>query len=100
MKTAVREPTDLSNKSPSLAITGRAALNVTGDDVAEELATTKPELPSAPAAAPRGAAAPGRPASRSPHGRCSRRRQIVAERVHASVAQTFAANHVDAAAGF
>src|SRR5262245_36945519 len=40
VKMAVREPTDLSNKSPSLAITwDAAALNVTGDDVAEELAT-------------------------------------------------------------
>ena len=45
VKTAVREPTDLSNKSPSLAITwDAAALNVTGDEVAEELATTKPRI--------------------------------------------------------
>ena len=45
VKTAVREPTDLSNKSPSLAITWDAAsLNVTGEDVAEELATTKPRI--------------------------------------------------------
>jgi hypothetical protein len=45
VKTAVREPTDLSNKSPSLAITWEAAaLNVMGDDVAEELATTKPRI--------------------------------------------------------
>src|SRR5207237_9623232 len=45
VKTAVLEPTDLSNKSPSLAITWDAtALNVVGDDVAEELATTKPRI--------------------------------------------------------
>lgn len=45
VKTAVREPNDLSNKSPSLAITWDvAALNVMGDDVAEELATTKPRI--------------------------------------------------------
>src|SRR6185436_12287193 len=41
VKTAVREPTDLSNKSPSLAITWDAsAMNVTGEEVAEDLATT------------------------------------------------------------
>jgi len=45
VKTAVREPTELSNKSPSLAITWDAgALNVTGEDIAEELATTKPRI--------------------------------------------------------
>ena len=45
VKTAVREPTDLSNQSPSLAITwDAAALNVTGEEVAEELATTKPRI--------------------------------------------------------
>ena len=45
VKTAVLEPTNLSNKSPSLAITWDAmALNVVGDDVAEELATTKPRI--------------------------------------------------------
>ncbi len=45
VKAAVREPSDLSNKSPSLAITWDAGtLNVTGDEVAEELATTKPRI--------------------------------------------------------
>ena len=45
VKTALREPTELSNKSPSLAITWDAAtLNVMGDEVAEELATTKPRI--------------------------------------------------------
>jgi len=45
VKTAVREPNDLSNKSPSLAITwDAAALNVMGDEVAEELASTKPRI--------------------------------------------------------
>ena len=45
VKTTVREPTDLSNKSPSLVITWDAAsLNVTGEDLAEELATTKPRI--------------------------------------------------------
>jgi seryl-tRNA(Sec) selenium transferase len=45
VKMVVREPTDLSNKSPSLAITwDAAALNVTGDEVAEELATTKSRI--------------------------------------------------------
>src|SRR4051812_5943755 len=45
VKTAVLEPTDLSNKSPSLAITWDAtALNVVGEDVAEELATKTPRI--------------------------------------------------------
>ena len=45
VKTAVREPTGFSNKSPSLTITrDAAALNITGDEVAEELATTKPRI--------------------------------------------------------
>src|SRR6266699_1541969 len=39
VKTSVREPTGLSNKSPSLTITwDPAMLNITGDAVAEELA--------------------------------------------------------------
>ena len=45
VKTAVREATGLSNKSPSLVITWEAAkLNVAGDEVAEELARTKPRI--------------------------------------------------------
>lgn len=43
--TTVREPTDLSNKSPSLAITWDSTkLHVTGEEIAEELATTKPRI--------------------------------------------------------
>jgi D-glucosaminate-6-phosphate ammonia-lyase len=45
VKTAVREPSDLSNKSPSLTITwDAAALNITGEELAEELAMTKPRI--------------------------------------------------------
>ena len=45
VKTAVREPSGLSNKSPSLVITwDAAAFNITGEDLAEELATTKPRI--------------------------------------------------------
>ena len=43
--TSVREPTGLSNKSPSLTITWNAArLHITGDEVAEQLARTKPRI--------------------------------------------------------
>jgi uncharacterized pyridoxal phosphate-dependent enzyme len=43
--TEVREPTGLSNKSPSLAIKWDSEkLNVTGEDIAEELARTKPRI--------------------------------------------------------
>jgi D-glucosaminate-6-phosphate ammonia-lyase len=45
IRTTVREPTNLSNKSPSLVITWDSAkLNLTGDELAEELATTKPRI--------------------------------------------------------
>jgi seryl-tRNA(Sec) selenium transferase len=45
VNTAVREPRDLSNKSPSLVIAWDAErLNVTGEDLAEELATTTPRI--------------------------------------------------------
>jgi D-glucosaminate-6-phosphate ammonia-lyase len=45
VKTTVREPSELSNKSPSLVIAwDSAALNVTGEELAEELATTKPRI--------------------------------------------------------
>jgi L-seryl-tRNA(Ser) seleniumtransferase len=45
VKTAVTEPTDLSNKSPVLAITWDAAtVHITGEEVAEELARTKPRI--------------------------------------------------------
>jgi len=43
--TAVREPTGLSNKSPSLTITwDPSKLHISGDEVAEELARTKPRI--------------------------------------------------------
>jgi D-glucosaminate-6-phosphate ammonia-lyase len=43
--TTVREPTDLSNKSPSLVISWDSTkLHVTGDELAEELARTKPRI--------------------------------------------------------
>lgn len=43
--TAVREPSGLSNRSPSLSITwDPAALHITGDEVAEQLARTKPRI--------------------------------------------------------
>ena len=43
--TSVREPTGLSNKSPSLTITWNTArLHITGEEVAEELARTKPRI--------------------------------------------------------
>ena len=43
--TTLREPTDLSNKSPSLAILWDSSkLHVTGEELAEELARTKPRI--------------------------------------------------------
>lgn len=43
--TALREPTGLSNRSPALAITwDPTQLHVTGEELAEELATTKPRI--------------------------------------------------------
>ena len=45
IKTAVREPTGLSNHSPSLTISwDPAKLHITGEEVAEELASTKPRI--------------------------------------------------------
>lgn len=45
VKTAVREPNGLSNHSPSLTISwDPAKLHITGEEVAEELATTKPRI--------------------------------------------------------
>jgi D-glucosaminate-6-phosphate ammonia-lyase len=45
VKTAVREPNGLSNKSPSLAISwDPAKLHITGEEVAEELAVNKPRI--------------------------------------------------------
>ena len=45
IKTAVREPRGLSNKSPALVISwDPAKLNVTGEEVAEEVARTKPRI--------------------------------------------------------
>jgi L-seryl-tRNA(Ser) seleniumtransferase len=45
IRTTVREPADLSNKSPSLVITWDSTkLHITGDELAEELARTKPRI--------------------------------------------------------
>ena len=45
VKAAVREPQGLSNRSPSLSISwDPAKLHVTGEEIAEELATTKPRI--------------------------------------------------------
>jgi len=45
VKTAVREPNGLSNRSPSLVISwDPAKMHITGEEVAEELATTKPRI--------------------------------------------------------
>src|SRR5437667_4523892 len=45
VKTTVREPTGLSNRSPELIITwDPAKLNITGDEVAEDLARNKPRI--------------------------------------------------------
>jgi D-glucosaminate-6-phosphate ammonia-lyase len=45
VKTSVREPTGLSNKSPGLTISwDPAKLHITGEEVAEELATNKPRI--------------------------------------------------------
>jgi hypothetical protein len=45
IKTAVREPRGLSNKSPALVVSwDPAKLNVTGEEVAEEVARTKPRI--------------------------------------------------------
>jgi D-glucosaminate-6-phosphate ammonia-lyase len=45
VKTSVREPAGLGNRSPSLTISwDPATLNITGEDVSEELARTKPRI--------------------------------------------------------
>jgi D-glucosaminate-6-phosphate ammonia-lyase len=45
VKTTVREPAGLNNKSPSLIISwDPAQLNITGEELAEELAKTKPRI--------------------------------------------------------
>jgi uncharacterized pyridoxal phosphate-dependent enzyme len=45
VKTAVHEPTGLSNRSPELTISwDPAKLNITGEEVAEELARNKPRI--------------------------------------------------------
>jgi L-seryl-tRNA(Ser) seleniumtransferase len=45
VKTAVREPAGLSNRSPSLTITwDPAKLHITGEEVAEDLARNKPRI--------------------------------------------------------
>ena len=45
VKTSVREPAGLSNKSPSLTIAwDPATLHITGEEVAEELARTRPRI--------------------------------------------------------
>jgi len=45
IKTAVREPSGLSNKSPSLIISwDPTQLHVTGEEIAEEVARTKPRI--------------------------------------------------------
>jgi len=45
VKTAVQLPTGLSNRSPALTISwDPAALHITGEDVAEQLARTKPRI--------------------------------------------------------
>src|SRR5205807_658623 len=45
VKTSVREPQGLSNRSPSLNISwDPAKLNITGEEVSDELATTKPRI--------------------------------------------------------
>jgi seryl-tRNA(Sec) selenium transferase len=60
---AVREPTGLGNRSPALVITWNLAqLNITGEEVAEELARTKPRI----ALAAEGASAEGASASSPP----------------------------------
>lgn len=58
VKTTLREPTELSNRSPSLLISwDPARLNVTGEEIAEELSKTKPRI--ALSAGGGGQAAPG-----------------------------------------
>src|SRR3954466_5057460 len=45
VKAAVREPVGLSNRTPSLTVSwDPAKLHVEGDEVAEELASTKPRI--------------------------------------------------------
>lgn len=45
VRTTVREPTGLSNKSPSLVVSwDPARLHITGEELAEELASTKPRI--------------------------------------------------------
>ena len=45
IKTAVEEPTELSNRSPRLKVSWDPdVLNITGDEVAENFARTKPQI--------------------------------------------------------
>src|SRR6266571_4342321 len=57
--TAVREPSGLSNKSPALVISwDPAKLHVTGEEIAEEVARTKPRIALGAGGLRRGGAAP------------------------------------------
>ncbi|MEP7367503.1 MAG: aminotransferase class V-fold PLP-dependent enzyme [Acidobacteriota bacterium] len=61
VKTAVREPNGLSNKSPSLSISwDPAKLHITGEELAEELARSKPRIALGAGGGFRGESAPER----------------------------------------
>jgi seryl-tRNA(Sec) selenium transferase len=60
--TALREPRGLSNKSPALVISwDPAKLHVTGEEIAEEVARTKPRIALGAGGPPRGAPTPESP---------------------------------------
>src|SRR5690242_11272802 len=91
VKTAVREPSGLSNHSPSLTISwDPARLHITGDEVAEELATTKPRIALAAGGGGGGRGARGVSADASstsvsvtPWQMQPGEAQVVADRLHA-----------------
>ena len=94
VKTAVREPTGLSNRSPSLTISwDPAKLHITGEEVTEELATTKPRiaLSGGGGGGGRGAAAPVDSSSTSVSVTAWQMQpgedKVVADRLHAVLSQ-------------
>jgi D-glucosaminate-6-phosphate ammonia-lyase len=95
VKTAVREPAGLSNHSPSLTISwDPAKLNITGEEVAEEVATGKPRIALASGGGGGGRGGRGAPADNSttsisitPWQMQPGEEKVVAERLHAVLSQ-------------
>jgi uncharacterized pyridoxal phosphate-dependent enzyme len=87
--TAVREPTGLSNRSPALIISWNAAkLHITGEEVAEELARSKPRIALGGGDRGRSESDPETTAiSITPWMMQPGEDKIVAERIHALLSQ-------------